>query len=395
MPDPVKPSAPGPSGLFRVLVVAGAVLALAGLGTFWWASQRNAGTPRAGTFEPVTVTTEACEPMELTVAAGRRSFEITNGSDRPIEWEILDGVMVVAERENILPGFKQVLGANLAPGDYEMTCGLLTNPRGVLHVTDSEEWSADAANVELRDFLGALGEYKVYLIVQGNAAISGAEDLRDAIEAGDLDAAQEAWRAARPPYKRIEPLAYRLSDLENAIDPMADFLEAREEDPGFTGYHRLEYGLFGQRSLDGLLPVADKLVTDLTELKERLAGFEVSPSLLVALPGDMARQLADGRIVKGEDRYSGADLADIAANLEGIAKLAGLLDAIVAPVAPDLQAEVAAQLAETQATLGALRGEDGFPPYGEVGDETRTTLAASFNDLAETLGRLHSAIGGI
>lgn len=231
---------PSPSGLFRFLVPAGAVLAIAGLGAFWWTSQRNAGAPQEGSLESVTVTTTACDPMEMTVAAGRRSFEITNGSDRPVEWEILDGVMVVAERENILPGYKSMLNVNLAPGDYAITCGLLTNPRGVLHVTHSEAWAKAAVQVELRDFLGPLGEYKVYLITQGAQAVSTAEALRDAIAAGDMAAAQAAWIAARAPYKRIEPLAYRLSDLENTINPTAGFLEGREADPDFTGYHRIE-----------------------------------------------------------------------------------------------------------------------------------------------------------
>jgi len=395
MPETEKSSAPGPSGLFRVLVPFGAVLVIAGIGAFWWASQRNADRPQADAFEPVTVTSKACDPMEITVAAGRRTFEITNGSDRPIEWEILDGVMVVAERENIIPGFKQTLSARLAPGDYEMTCGLLNNPRGVLHVTQSEEWAADTANVELRDFLGALGEYKVYLILQGNEAIGGAETLRDAIADGNLAAAQGAWRTARAPYRRIEPLAYRQSDLENAIDPSAEFLKAREEDPGFTGYHRLEYGLFARESTEELRPVAEKLVADLTELKSRLSFFEITPALLVTLPGDMARQLADGKIVQGENLYAGTDLEDLAASLEGIAKLSGLLGSIVGPIDPDLRKAADDQLAATRTALEALKGPDGYPPYGDVGEDSRTALAASFDKLADTLDRLHSALGGV
>jgi iron uptake system component EfeO len=43
--------------------------------------------------------------------------------------------MVVEERENIAPGFSQKMTANLQPGEYDMTCGLLTNPKGKLIVT--------------------------------------------------------------------------------------------------------------------------------------------------------------------------------------------------------------------------------------------------------------------
>ncbi len=56
---------------------------------------------------------------------------------------ILKGVMVVEERENIAPGFSQKMTANLQPGEYDMTCGLLTNPKGKLIVKG--EATADAA----------------------------------------------------------------------------------------------------------------------------------------------------------------------------------------------------------------------------------------------------------
>lgn len=82
----------------------------------------------------VGVTDEACEPMQLTVKRGKTQFLIKNNSARAVEWEILKGVYVVEERENIAPGFSQKLTAKLEPGKYEMTCGLLSNPHGVLIV---------------------------------------------------------------------------------------------------------------------------------------------------------------------------------------------------------------------------------------------------------------------
>ena len=66
--------------------------------------------------------------------AGKTTFKIKNASTRRLEWEILKGVMVVEERENIVPGFVQSLTATLDPGTYEMTCGLLSNPKGTLTV---------------------------------------------------------------------------------------------------------------------------------------------------------------------------------------------------------------------------------------------------------------------
>lgn len=82
----------------------------------------------------ITITDKGCEPNALTVPAGKTLFKITNASRRAIEWEILQGYMVVEERENIVPGFVQNLTATLQAGSYGMTCGLLSNPQGSLKV---------------------------------------------------------------------------------------------------------------------------------------------------------------------------------------------------------------------------------------------------------------------
>ena len=369
--------------------IAGAVaLSVAGGAAFWYASLQQSQT---AADRLVTVDAATCQPNAITVPGGRRSFEIVNASDRPIEWEILNGVMVVAERENIAPGFRANLQVALAPGEYAMTCGLLSNPRGTLTVTASDEAAAAASEVTLRKFLGPLSEYRVYLVMQGNAAVTSAETLRDAIAKGDLDAARAAWRQARLPYRRIEPLAYRISDLKNAIDPNAAYLQGRENDPGFTGYHRIEYGLFAQNSTDGLQPVADKLVADLRDLAARLKAMPLDPALLTALPGDMAGQLAQAQVPQGESAYAGNELQDFQASLEGIAKLADLLRQVAASVDPALDRDLARDLQTAQDGVRALQAQ--HASYHDVPPQARQTLAADLTRLSDSFGRLQPVIG--
>ena len=96
MPSP-KPAS---STLTRVLLGAAAGLVVAGGAALWLAARFATPEPTDGAIA-VTVTDATCQPAELTLPAGRTTFRIHNASDRPLEWEILDGVMVVAERENI------------------------------------------------------------------------------------------------------------------------------------------------------------------------------------------------------------------------------------------------------------------------------------------------------
>lgn len=55
--------------------------------------------------------------------------------------------------------------ANLQPGEYDMTCGLLTNPKGKLIVKG--EATADAAQSDaLLSLGGAITAYKAYVMAE-------------------------------------------------------------------------------------------------------------------------------------------------------------------------------------------------------------------------------------
>lgn len=132
----------------------------------------------------VTVTDKQCEPMTITVNAGKTQFIIQNHSQKALEWEILKGVMVVEERENIAPGFSQKMTANLQPGEYDMTCGLLTNPKGKLIVKG--EATADAAQSDaLLSLGGAITAYKAYVMAETTQLVTDTKAFTDAIKAGD------------------------------------------------------------------------------------------------------------------------------------------------------------------------------------------------------------------
>ena len=92
----------------------------------------------------------------------------------------------------------------LRPGEYDITCGLLSNPRGKLHVTASADSDAEEARPPATAFIGPLAEYRVYLVMQANGLQKAAQALVDAIEAGESDKARALYAPAHQFYKRIE-----------------------------------------------------------------------------------------------------------------------------------------------------------------------------------------------
>jgi len=395
MSKPNTPQASPPRAL-RWAVAGSVVVMIAAGGLFYYASKMAAAKRQHNHDEVVVnINAHSCDPNELTVPAGRASFRIVNRSDRAVEWEILDGVLVIEERENIAPGLSQVINANLQPGDYAITCGLLSNPRGVLHVTPTAASDAAAkAKPSMVAFVGPLSEFRVYLATQGSALIKAVTALNQAIAGGDLAQAQALYLPARAAYQRLAPAAQRLAELDNSINARADYFEKREQDPAFVGFHRIEYALFQQRSLDGLNPVAERLLADVTTLKQQLLAQSLPPEQLVSIVVRNLNTLADVRAASGEEeRYSHADLNGFASNLETAHKVVELLRPMLTKSAPDLLPKIDAALSDFDSVLNSFKVKDGYATYDMVSGEQRKQIADKAQALADALDGIDPALG--
>jgi iron uptake system component EfeO len=377
--------------------VAGSVIVMiAAGGLFYYASKMAAAKRQANHDEVlVTIHPHSCEPNALTVPAGRASFRIVNRSDRAVEWEILDGVLVIEERENIAPGLSQVINANLLPGDYTITCGLLSNPRGTLHVTPTAASDAAAkARPSMVAFVGPLSEFRVYLSSQGTALIKAVTALDQAIEAGDLSQAQALYLPARTAYQRLAPAAQRLAELDNAINARADYFEKREQDADFSGFHRLEFALFQRRNLEGLAPVAQRLLADVTTLKQQLLAQTLPPDQLVSIVVRNLNTLGDVRAVSGEEeRYSHIDLNGFAGNLDAARKVVELLRPLLTKSAAELLPTIDTALNAFDTELNGFKVNDGYASYDSVSAEQRKQIADKAKALADALDGIDPALG--
>ncbi|MDD0982307.1 iron uptake system protein EfeO [Pseudomonas shahriarae] len=365
-------------------------------GLFYYAAQLAAAKRQVNHNEiAVIIHAHACEPNALTVPAGRASFRIINRSDRAVEWEILDGVLVVEERENIAPGLSQVINANLLPGDYAITCGLLSNPRGTLHVTPTAESDAQAkAKPSMVAFIGPLSEFRVYLSSQGGALIKAVSALEQAIAAGDLAQAQALYLPARKAYQRLAPAAQRLAELDNAINARADYFEKREQDPAFSGFHRLEYGLFEQHTLGDLTPIAQRLLADVTTLKQQLLAQSLPPEQLVSILVRNLNSLADVRAASGEEeRYSHLDLNGFAANLTVTRKVVDLMRPLLTKSAADLLPGIDSAINAFAAQLDDLQVDGHYRSYNRVTAAQRQLIADKAKALAAALDGIDPALG--
>lgn len=349
-----------------------------------------------GAPEPVAVvvTDKGCEPASLSVPAGKSIFKITNKSRRALEWEILKGVMVVEERENILPGFTQTLTATLEPGEYEMTCGLLSNPKGKLVAAAASGVTAATGSAAVLDLVAPLAEYKLYVLKEVDSLVESTRRFTEAVKAGRLDEARALYAPTRQHYERIEPIAELFADLDKSMDVRADDFEKKDADPNFTGFHRIEKALFADKTTDGMAAVADRLMADVSELRARIKDLAFPPSKVVGGAAGLIEEVAATKISGEEDRYSRTDLWDFQANIDGAAKIVALFRPLVVKRDPELATEIDKNLGRVDAILAKYRTPNGgFESYDKLTDRDRNALKGPITALAEDLSKLRGVLG--
>jgi iron uptake system component EfeO len=198
----------------------------------------------------IILTEAGCQPNAIAAEAGKITFLIHNNRKGEGEWEILNQEeFVVDEREHIPPGVSATMTANIDSGVYEMVCGLLSSPVGTLTVAATD---AGPAKPSVMDLIGPLAEYKVCVKGEVDALVAGVKKLVDAIKVGNLEEAQSVYAPAHLRYERIEPIAELFNDLDGAMDSREDDFEKKAEDPKFLGFHRIEKGIFADKSTNGL-----------------------------------------------------------------------------------------------------------------------------------------------
>jgi len=250
------------------------------------------------------------------------------------------------------------------------------------------------AKVSPLDIVQPVADYKIYVSEKLEQLTKDTKAFTDAVKAGDLEKAKSLFAPTRMSYEAVEPIAELFSDLDASIDSRADDHEKREQDPGFTGFHRIEYGLFEKNSTEGLAPFADKLMADITDLDNRIADLALPPEKVVGGAAALMEEVAATKISGEEDRYSHTDLWDFKANFDGSKKIYDLVRPLIEKDDAAFVKKVDDSFATVDATLAKYRtAHDGYETYDKLTDGDRKILAANVNVLAEELSTLRGKLG--
>ncbi|MEI4482787.1 MULTISPECIES: iron uptake system protein EfeO [unclassified Phyllobacterium] len=250
-----------------------------------------------------------------------------------------------------------------------------------------------SAEVAPLDLVGPIADYKIYVSENLEKLVADTKAFTDAVKAGDVDKAKSLFAPTRMSYEAIEPIAELFSDLDGSIDSRADDHEKAEKDPEFTGFHRIEYGLFSENSTKDLAPFADKLMADVTELNKRITELTLPPEKVVGGAAALMEEVAATKISGEEDRYSHTDLWDFKANFDGSRKIFDLVRPLIEKGDGEFITKVSGNFDKVDVTLAKYKKGDGYELYDKLTDDDRAVLAAAVNTLAEDLSTLRGKLG--
>jgi iron uptake system component EfeO len=345
----------------------------------------------------VALTANGCEPTTLEAAAGDITFAITNGvtdSDLKQEFEILTAEPKILAEEFFEKGEARDVVISLPAGDYAVICGAPSSPRAALTVTGAGGESTAELLVDPAALQANVDTYTAFVHEQLDAMVVANAAFHDAIVAGDLELAKSLYMPSRVQWERIEPIAELFPDSDAAMDARADDFEQAEEDPAFTGWHRLEYLMFEKNTLDGAVPFADQLVADIDTLVGLLGTITIDPATMVNGSAGLIEEAANGKITGEEERYAKTDLLTFASNLEGARTIVDINAELLQSVDQPLYDAIIASFDQIDQGLAKYANGDGtYQSYDELTDADRRPIQAELATLSENLARVSGAFG--
>ncbi|MFI9383089.1 iron uptake transporter permease EfeU [Kutzneria sp. NPDC052558] len=335
-----------PRWAYAVAAVVIPLLAVGGFALF---------TPAAsGSSTQVTVTAEGCAKDWVGTTAGTSTITVVNNSGHGGEIYLTratDGG-VIGEIEGLGPGTRRSITVDLPAGQYGWRClvpGELDQVSPVAAVSGAAGGPAVPAvkPVSDKDLQGPADSFTSYLSDQLTLLDAQTGDL--AAKIGDPEQARAAWLTAQLTWERLGAAYGQFDDLGVAIDGLPQGLPHGVDDPGFTGLHRVEYGLWHGQSAAELAPVAAKLHDDVRALRAKLT-FDPTDLPLRAheILEDALRRHLNGVTDQGSNTVFSLVGADVEATNAVLDRLAPLLEAR----RPGLVATARGQLAAITSALG-------------------------------------------
>jgi iron uptake system component EfeO len=341
----------------------------------------------------ITVSSTGCGGTWSVPGPGRHTLEIVNEDPNGAAISHIDPAngAVYAELEALGGGTTDPLTIDFGSGKYALLCNFSDyNPAQGKTVTVPGHAAGTPAIlpitandlIPLAKKYGAEEEAAIKLLEPETAALAAA------VRGGDLTTARRDWLTAHLQFEALGDAYDAFGDYDDEIDGRADALGVSS--PQWTGFYRLEYGLWHGQSLKSLTPIADKLNSDVVSL----AGWWPTQEVPLLDLGRRAHEVIENALefqLTGHDDYgSGTTLANTVSAITGSRVLLNLLQPLLKPRYAGLSA-VYSGLTQLRALLEKERLPNGWwVPESALPTATRQAIDAACGQVLQELAPIAS-----
>jgi iron uptake system component EfeO len=349
--------------------------------------------PSPSSSTAIAFNDSSCGGSWQVTRPGWHTFEVSNQADYGAEVDLTDPVngAVYDELEDIGPGTTAPMVLDVGSGKYAFLCMVEDfDPIAGPTVTVSGHTPGTRAilPVTYNDLYPLEKQYAQYTESGLQTLAAETTTLAAAVRGGNLATAKRDWLTAHLQYETLGAAYDAFGNFDDEIDGRADALGVTS--PQWTGFYRLEYGLWHGQSVAELTAAANTLNTYVHQLLAWWPGQQI-PLLDIGLRTHEIMENALEFQLTGHDDYgSGTTLATVLANIQGDRYLLSLLHPLLAPRYPALP-QVYSGLALLQSLIEKERLPNGWwVPVSALPTASREDIDAACGQVLQVLAPIAS-----
>lgn len=282
----------------------------------------------------ITVSSNQCGGQWSVPGPGWHTFQIDNQSTGGGEIDLIDPAngAIYAEVENTGPGTITPMRLNLGSGTYAFMCNFNdfnTQVGAKVTVGGHAKGTPAILPVSYNDTIPYAKKYQAYAEAGLKVLARETATLAADVRAGDFTAAKKDWLTAHLQYQTLGAAYGTFGDYDGEID--GDANAAGVNSPDWTGFYRLEYGLWHGQSAKELMPVAATLDKNVKALLAWWPKQQIPLSDVGLRTHEVLENALQFQLTGNDDYGSGTTLATTLANIQGTRYLLSLLHPLLAP----------------------------------------------------------------
>ncbi len=332
-PAALTPSAASSLAAALVALVALAIAAGGAVACSSSSSSSGGGGPAAGS---ISVSNGGCGGGWSLAGPGWHTFQVYNASAEGAEIDLVDPAngAIYAEVEALGPGTTSPMRLNVGSGSYAFRClfedfDAITGP--TVTVGGHARGTPAILPITTDDLLAPARMYHGWVAAGLGTLAAQTATLAADVRGGKLGQAKTGWLTAHLTYERLGAAYDAFGDFDGKIDGTAAGLDGGVSSPGWTGFYRLEYGLWHGQSGRQLAGVANKLVTDVRGLRAAWPTMEIDLLDMGLRTHEIGENALQFQLTGHDDYGSGTTLATVGANIAGTRELLTVLHPLLAP----------------------------------------------------------------